>query len=533
MQISVSTLAALSFTLATGALLNESRATDMAFLQGVALRGSIGEDYTPTPAFNQIVHNQWQFFQKASVATPEETNRFHMPYRYTTLSMQAEEKPKTSTSKTAMSTLVDVNAEEKLTENKTEGEDSLEEAAADGQATLLPLMPRRVVVPRKALSIGVAIQQALGRHPDIVTAQSIENRQRANVQVAESVKYPQVSFGGGLGSNAHSIGISGEQLLYDFGRSQNLIKAAKSSEVQARAQIEVTSEAVAGEVAMAFVAAQRAQMLKESAEDSLASLQRMRDIIKLRADSGVSDQADLVLANVRVDGAESELIGATASEQAARSNLISLIGGSYQGLQVIDPLLQQADRSLKREMIDKHPSIIAGLQEVEASKYQMIAEKAAYYPTVSVGGSYAYDPSKGNTSKNVMLSIKGNLYQGGATRARVSAANDNERAARYRVDSIRLTNSTIFDAAMEDARGAASQKKIVEQQIKRAIDSRDLFFEQYQLGKRSLTDLLNSDAAIYGAINTKIEIEYRYRAAIIKKAQALGMLRNQLAGARI
>lgn len=78
---------------------------------------------------------------------------------------------------------------------------------------------------------------------------------------------------------------------------------------------------------------------------------------------------------------------------------------------------------------------------------------------------------------------------------------------------------------------AASQKKVVEQQIKRAIDSRDLFFEQYQLGKRSLTDLLNSDAAIYGAINTKIEIEYRYCAAIIKKAQALGVLRSRLTGA--
>jgi adhesin transport system outer membrane protein len=509
----------------------------MAAYQDWVLRGILSEDYTPpAPAVRQVVAKPWQSFQKTAMATAAETSSFQMPSRSTTLAMLPEEDVKSAEKKPSDNKLAEKKPEsakpaEKNAEEKIAELASAEDKVSSDKATLLPLMPRRVIPPQKALSVGAAIQKAIGRHPDIVTAQSVEGREKANVLVAQSVQYPQISFGGGVGSSfkndkasgtiSNSVGLNAEQLVYDFGRSKNIIKAAQSSEVRARAEIDVTSERVAAEVAMAFVAAQRAQMLKESAEDSLASLQRMRDIIKLRSDSGVSDQADLVLANVRVDGAESDLIGATATEQAARSTLISLVGGSYQGLKVVDPLLESIDRSLKRSMLDKHPSIIAALQEVEATKYQLNAEKASYYPSVSVGGSYSYDPSKGDTSSNVMLSIKGNIYQGGATRAR------------YRVDSIRLTNSTLFDASVEDASGAASQKKVIEQQIKRAIDSRDLFFEQYQLGKRSLTDLLNSDAAIYGAINTKIEIEYRYRAAIIRKAQALGVLRSRLTGAQI
>ncbi len=549
MQIPVSALGVLAFTLISGALLNESRATDMAAYQDWVLRGMLSEDYTPpAPAVRQVVAKPWQSFQKTAMTTAAETSSFQMPSRSTTLAMLPEEDAKSAMKKPSDNKLAEKKPEsakpaEKNAEEKAAELASAEDKVPSDKATLLPLMPRRVIQPQKALSVGAAIQKAIGRHPDIVTAQSMEGREKANVLVAQSVQYPQISFGGGVGSSfkndkasgtiSNSVGLNAEQLVYDFGRSKNIIKAAQSSEVRARAEIDVTSERVAAEVAMAFVAAQRAQMLKESAEDSLASLQRMRDIIKLRSDSGVSDQADLVLANVRVDGAESDLIGATATEQAARSTLISLVGGSYQGLKVVDPLLESIDRSLKRSMLDRHPSIIAALQEVEATKFQLNAEKASYYPSVSVGGSYSYDPSKGDTSSNVMLSIKGNIYQGGATRARVTAANDNERAARYRVDSIRLTNSTLFDASVEDASGAASQKKVIEQQIKRAIDSRDLFFEQYQLGKRSLTDLLNSDAAIYGAINTKIEIEYRYRAAIIRKAQALGVLRSRLTGAQI
>lgn len=536
MRIPVSALGVLAFTLISGTFLSESHATDVAAYQDWVLRGTLSSYYAPAPAIRQVTAKPWQSFQKTAMATAEETSSFQMPSRSTNLAMLPEADVKSADKKSDT-----VKATDKPVEDKTTDVAHVEDKALSDKATLLPLMPRRVIQPQKALSVGAAIQKAIGRHPDIVTAQSVEGREKANVLVAQSVQYPQISFGGGVGSNytnekssggiSNSVGLNAQQLVYDFGRSKNLINAAKSSEVRARAEIDVASERVAAEVAMAFVAAQRAQMLKESAEDSLASLQRMRDIIKLRSDSGVSDQADLVLANVRVDGAESDLIGATATEQAARSNLISLVGGSYQGLKIPDALLESIDRSLKRSMIDKHPSIVAALQEVEATKYQLNAEKASYYPSVSVGGSYNYDPAKGDTSSSVKLSFSGNLYQGGATRARVTAANDNERAARYRVDSIRLTNSTLFDASVEDAMGAGSQRKVIEQQIKRAIDSRDLFFEQYQLGKRSLTDLLNSDAAIYGAINTKIEVEYRYRAAIIKKAQALGVLRSRLTGA--
>ncbi len=546
MQIPVSAFGVIAFTLISGTFLTESRATDVAAYQDWVLRGMLSENYKSDPAIRQVVAKPWQSFQKSALASASETSSFQLPSRSTTLAMLPEADVKAAETKPADKNNADTKLTDKTTkeaQDKTVLEASADDKTASDKATLLPLMPRHVIQSNKALAVGTAIQKAIGRHPDIVTAQSLEGREKANVLVAQSTQYPQVSFGSGVGSSfkndkasgniSHSVGLNAEQLVYDFGRSKNIIRAAKSNEVRARAEIDVTSERVAAEVATAFITAQRAQMLKESAEDSLASLQRMRDIIKLRSDSGVSDQADLVLANVRVDGAESDLIGATASEQAARSNLISLIGGSYQGLKVVDPLLESIDRSLKRSMIDKHPSIVAALQEVEATKYQLNAEKASYYPSVSVAGSYSYDPGKGDTSSNVMLSIKGNIYQGGATRARVTAANDNERAARYRVDSIRLTNTTMFDASVEEGTGAASQRRVVEQQIKRAIDSRDLFFEQYQLGKRSLTDLLNSDAAIYGAINTKIDIEYRYRAAIIRKAQALGVLRSRLTGAQI
>ena len=186
MRIPVSALGVLAFTLISGTFLSESHATDVAAYQDWVLRGTLSSYYAPAPAIRQVTAKPWQSFQKTAMATAEETSSFQMPSRSTNLAMLPE---------------ADVKSADKPVEDKTTDVAQAEDKALSDKATLLPLMPRRVIQPQKALSVGAAIQKAIGRHPDIVTAQSVEGREKANVLVAQSVQYPQISFGGGVGSN--------------------------------------------------------------------------------------------------------------------------------------------------------------------------------------------------------------------------------------------------------------------------------------------------------------------------------------------
>ncbi|MCB5205376.1 TolC family protein [Neorhizobium sp. T786] len=385
---------------------------------------------------------------------------------------------------------------------------------------------------------------AARRHPDIHSAEALLNRERSGVIVAQAARYPQVSFDSGVGnsfSNSRqgagrqngSIGVTAELLLYDFGKTPAAIGAAKSNETAADVQVDAVTERIAAETSAKYLASLRATALRQASQDYLESLTRLHAIISLREESGVSDRADVLLADVILNGARAGLLAAETNERAARSSISSAIGIDPPVLQPVARPLSRIDKALNVHRLESHPEILSAKQQAVSARYELAAEKASIYPRLALQGSYGvdpYDPSSHGGS--LMVTLKGNLYQGGAQGARVQAASSNEVAALTQVESIRMQNEARFKVAEQDAAGAASRKEIVEQQLNDAYASRDLFFEQYTLGKRTLSELLTAEGSIYQAQVAQIEAEHDGYNAVLQKAIALGIVFRSLGSSR-
>lgn len=389
---------------------------------------------------------------------------------------------------------------------------------------------------KRGMNLSQAIELALGFHPDISSARANYRRAQANTATSKTGWYPKFSFDGGggysdsskSGSGASNVGVTANQLLYDFGKTPSDIQYSKNKERQNYINVGASKEEIAGRVAEAFITVSRSEQALDAADDYIKALERIRSMISLRNSAGISDSADMILSQVRLDGVRSDRLASEASMMTARSTLSNLMGTQVSDVAISDKEQKNLEINIDVADIEKHPSIVAAKYAFIAAKEQTKYAKAQSYPSVGIRGSYSYDPLKSNDSSSLMLNVSGNIYVAGENKARVSAAMEDERAARLQIDSLRITQKNHFMSADESEKSAIKRLVILNEQLTKAREARDLYTLQYQLGKRPLFELLDSEQQVYSAALSIVSAKNDLLLARIEKAQAAGLLLKNL-----
>jgi len=190
------------------------------------------------------------------------------------------------------------------------------------------------------IDIADAVRLTLSRHPDIARAMATLARGRAELGAARSVWTPQLSYqanigpnmlsgksGSGLNDNMAGPSLTLNQLVWDFGRSKGEIGYAASTERQRGIELEAVADELAERGAVSFLDVKRFELLALETQKHVRSLERLRGLIGLRVNAGISDRSDLLLADVRVESARADEIRARSSQTVAKVALANLIGG--------------------------------------------------------------------------------------------------------------------------------------------------------------------------------------------------------------
>ena len=127
-----------------------------------------------------------------------------------------------------------------------------------------------------------------------------------------------------------------------------------------------------------------------------------------------------------------------------------------------------------------------------------------------------------------MLNVSGNLSLAGENKARISAAYEDEQAARLQIESLRITQKTRFMSADENEKSAMMRLSILKEQLIKAREARDLYTLQYQLGKRPLFELLDAEQQVYSANLSIVAATNDLLQAKVEKAQSTGSILKNL-----
>lgn len=370
-----------------------------------------------------------------------------------------------------------------------------------------------------------AIHTTLKTNPDVLA--SISERQAVSKEIdqARAGYYPTVDLGVGTGwestdnpatrnrgdgeihLNRDEASLNLRQMLYDGSLTKNEVERQEARTDSRAHSVYSVAENTALEATEAYLNVLRQQQLVELAQTNLESHQRTHDQITLRSERGVGRRADMDQSFGRLALAETNLMAEQSNLRDAETNYLRVIGAAPTSLTEPpspEPFMPATVEEAVNVAIQNHPTLRSAQADVASANAQHDVTRAAFLPRVDfelgTRSDHDIDGVRG-TDKDVtaMFRLRYNLLNGGRDKARREetaflinqAAEIRNNTHRQVEQSVRLSWN-----ALETVR---RQMSYFEQYAAAAEKTRDAYQQQFNIGQRTLLDLLDSENELFRA----------------------------------
>jgi adhesin transport system outer membrane protein len=409
-------------------------------------------------------------------------------------------------------------------------------------------------VAQSTAAVKATVEKALAGNPEVAARFHAFRAASDGVDLARAGRGPRLYLTGEVGTErstfsglpAESLSRSGlglqlTQVLWDGLGTQHEITRSGHERLSRWFELQDLSEQTALEAARALYDVQRYRKLVALAEDNVVQHRQAADKIRSRVQAGVGRGVDLEQANARQALAESNLAteianlhDVSARYQRIVGDLPPADGGELAPLAAGLP--GNATEALKAAL-GRSPAVSAAIESLRAARAAASTRQSQLQPRIEARVRSALghnvnsvDGRKTDTGAEIVLNW--NLFDGGADRARV----------RQQASLVNQA-SDLRDKACRDARQTAAiayndTVKLAEQLVHldrntQAIErARDAYRQQFDIGQRSLLDLLNAENEAYTARRALANAEFDRALALVRTHAAMNQLNAQLGLAR-
>jgi adhesin transport system outer membrane protein len=376
----------------------------------------------------------------------------------------------------------------------------------------------------QAETLQEAVGAILKTNPDVRSIAHNRLGRDEEVRQARSGYLPQVDFIAGYGIQEIQEPVSDSLNPQQFTLSlrQNVFRGFATQNEIERQQARVRSEAyglqgasenTALRTAEVYLNVLRQQELLRLAEENLNSHLRVGDQIKLRSDSGVASKSDSDQVTGRVSLAHSNVVVAKINLQDAQSNYLAVVGHLPADLQQPAPppdsLMPATLEEAEDLAVKQHPTLKSAGADLDARQKQHEVAKAPYLPVIDLeldqNWEKDFDTSGSNDSLVAMIKLRYNLFRGFYDQARraetielVSEAREIKNGThRQVIEAMRL--SWMAHQAVKD------RIKYLEQRVASTVETADSYTQQFNISKRTLLDVLDTEAEVIDAKRALVE----------------------------
>ncbi len=325
------------------------------------------------------------------------------------------------------------------------------------------------------------------------------------------------------------------QMLFDGMFTRNEAKRLGYAKLTRYYELQDAAETAALETVKAYTDVVRYRELVDIATQNYAEHKGISNLVEERARSGVGRQVDAEQALGRLALAESNLLTELTNLHDVSARYLRLVGEkppevlpSLPPQFSFGPMPASTD-VLLREGMPTNPSLNAALENVRAQKTAIDSRKAAYLPRLDFRVYANRDKNvlglPGPTNVNgVELVLNYNFYRGGADKARERQAVD------LHAQSIDLKEKVCRDVrqtlsiAYSDVTNLKDQMRFITQHRLSTEKSNVAYRQQFELGQRTLLDLLDSQNEYFQASRNFINTSYNQIVAQARTLSGMGQL---------
>lgn len=376
----------------------------------------------------------------------------------------------------------------------------------------------------QAETLQEAIGATLKTNPDVRSMAHNRLGRDQEVKQARAGYLPQADFiaGYGIQEVQEPVRNSLNPQRYTLSLRQNVFRGLATQNEIERQQARVRSEAyglqgasenTALRTSEVYLNVLRHQELLALAEENLNAHLRIADQITLRSDSGVASQSDSDQVAGRVSLAQSNVVVTKTNLLDAQSNYLAVVGHLPVDLQkpapVPDELMPASLEEAEELAVKQHPTLKSAGADLDARQKQHEVAKAPYLPVIDLeldqNWEEDFDIEGSDDSLVAMVTLRYNLFRGFQDQARraettelVSEAREIRNSThRQVVEAMRL--SWMAHQAVKD------RIKYLEQRVASTVETADAYTQQFNIGKRTLLDVLDTEAEVIDAKRALVE----------------------------
>lgn len=398
-------------------------------------------------------------------------------------------------------------------------------------------------------------QKVVLTNPEVLSKWHAFKAAGGDVDVARAGYYPRIDFTAGSGKETlkqpgvadrdytrtgYTLTLS--QMLYDgFGTSSD-VKRLDKARLTRYFELVDAAENAALEAGRAYYDVIRYRYLMYLAENNYVEHRASYEQLLRRSQSGAGRRVDVEHAASRLALAELNLNTEAANLHDVTARYLRLVGDRPPPVMFGPARLAMdypgSEKDALKLAFQSNPALRASVENVESAQHDLDVRRSAFQPKLDLRmrneSTSNYQGVTGTRQNNVAeVVFSYNLYNGGADVARQRVYTDRKSLAQdLRDKSCRDIRQTL-SIAYNDVLRLRAQLSNLNLQVSSIEKTRDAYKAQFNIGQRSLLDLLDTENELLNARRTAVNADVDLALAYLRTQAGIGRLLEFLGLKRI
>jgi outer membrane protein, adhesin transport system len=372
-----------------------------------------------------------------------------------------------------------------------------------------------MALPVAAESLGSVVRRTLETNPDLKAMGHNRLAIDQDLEAAKGFGLPSVDVRAGIGHrqteqsatpgggargyrerNRGEAGVVVSQRLFDGYETKSQVERQVNRVNSARSRVADTANAIALQATQSYLEIMRTSRVLAIANANVKTHETLLGKVRARVEGGRGPGAEVAQATARLQAAKAARVEAQARHKDAESLFRAVVGTQPpKKMEAVNPPSKLLPKSVDIAVAQAQkgaPSIVARMFDSAAAAAAINVARAEFYPKVTAefSADYSYDVDR-TYGRRTDLVYRQNLYRGGIDSARVREAQHRADEASSSADLMRRTVEREVRLSWSALNSAQSRSEIIGRQLAQNRIVIDAYAQQFELGQRTLIDLLD------------------------------------------
>lgn len=326
------------------------------------------------------------------------------------------------------------------------------------------------------------------------------------------------------------------QTLFDGFATNNDVRRLGHARLAAYYDLLASSDNIGLEAARAYLDVQRFRELVDLAKENYANHADVYARLDSRVKAGVGRRVDLEQASGRLALAESNWLTEASNLHDVTARYQRLVG--EQPSAALDPAPNMTPFLPAREnfvpnTVRSNPEFLSAVSTIRAFRADAEVKRSANYPTLEFRALQSLEANRSGVNGDyrdtaLQLVLNYNIYRGGSDTARIKQYVDKLNSTYDLRDKVCRDVRQTALIAINDVSKLESQIGFLSQHELSTSKAREAYRQQFDIGQRSLLDLLDTENEFYQARRALSNAEYDVTLARVRVLAANGSLLGAL-----